>query len=249
MDTWEQLSNWPYFFHFSLVAIGCSCYPLPLSQSYRSSIAVVSGKVIAVESYPNDSSLLKVKFEVYESFKGIKIKEFFILNPDTAPTMCTIYLHPGEELLVYLYEDQILKKPFLSYCSRWFPLDYIQQDDEEIPLLKQLKQLDLGYASTFEVDFRSSDFSSGLWKLKTSSSTPAYAVFEVSVDRLNYWNDVQVLKGFGTKLDEELIDNLENTKWFFDDFSDNETPTVCRFFIILKNSQYPNSMNYHLSVF
>ncbi|GMQ27095.1 hypothetical protein Aoki45_37780 [Algoriphagus sp. oki45] len=227
-----------------LVSVGiwaCDCSWWHLDNAYRNSSFVVSGKISSIKNYENDPTLFKVSIEVYEEFKGKNLKEFFVNNPDKVGGMCHPYLKVGEELLVYLYpiENGL---PFLGYCSRYFPLDYVKTQSPELEILTILKNSKINYTSSFRVEeilFESrkeNDFFSRLSGLKSNPSIPPYGIFEIEYHHLFGRSTARIIRGFGNNLDPTLIKWLENTSWELYDYSQElklSSPT--KFILVLEN--------------
>jgi hypothetical protein len=212
-----------------------------LDNAYRNSSSVASGRVTSLDIHQKDSSLIRVSFEIYEEFKGKNLKEFFIDNPDEVGGMCHPYLKVGEELLVYLYplENGL---PFLGYCSRYFPLDYVKKQSRELEILEILKKSGLDYSSSFSVEEilfeerKENDFFSRLSRLKSNPSIPPFGIFEVEYHHLLGRSKARTIRGFGKNLDPILMKWLENSSWELFDYSQElklSSPT--KFILVLEN--------------
>lgn len=230
-----------FLFLVSISAWACDCSWWHLDNAYRNSSYVVSGRIASMKNYEKDPTLIKVSIEIYEEFKGKNLKEFFVDNPDKVGGMCHPYLSVGEELVVYLYplENGL---PFLGYCSRYFPLDYVNNQSPELEILKILKNSEVNYTSSFwveEILFESrkeNDFFSRLSRLKSNPSIPPYGIFEVEYHHLFGRSTARTIRGFGKNLDPILMNWLENSSWELFDYSQElklSSPT--KFILVLKN--------------
>ncbi len=128
--------------------LACDCANIRFDEAFRRSSHVASGKVIEISSYEVDPNLLKVKFEVYEEFKGSDLNEFYIQDPQKADGMCHVYLKKGQELLVYL-SSLDGGFPSYGYCSRNFSLNSLKSHPEEIEILRRVKEKGINYTSIF----------------------------------------------------------------------------------------------------
>ncbi|EAZ80996.1 hypothetical protein [Algoriphagus machipongonensis] len=88
-------------FLFISKLIACECANVRFDEAFRRSSHIASGKVLEISSYDIDPTLLQVKFEIYEEFKGSGLNEFYISDPQKADGMYHVYLKKGQELLVY----------------------------------------------------------------------------------------------------------------------------------------------------
>lgn len=230
-----------FIFFYSASAWACSCSLWHLDNAYRNSSSIASGRVTSLDIYEKNSSLIRVSFEIYEEFKGKNLKEFFMHNPDEVGGMCHPYLKVGEELLVYLYplENDL---PFLGYCSRYFPLDYVKNQGPELQILSILKNSGINYTSSFSVEeilFESrkeNDLFSRLSSLKSNPTIPPFGIFEVEYHHLFGRSTARTIRGFGKNLDPILINWLENSSWELNDYSQElklSSPT--KFILVLKN--------------
>lgn len=228
-------------FFVSVTSWACSCSWWHLDNAYRNSSFVVSGRIVSMKNYEKDPTLIKVSIEIYEEFKGKNLKEFFVNDPDKVGGMCHPYLKVGEELLVYLYplENDL---PFLGYCSRYFPLDYVKNQGPELQILRILKNSGINYTSSFsveEISFESrkeNDFFSRLSGLKPNPSIPPFGIFEVEYHHLFGRSTARTIRGFGKNLDPILMKWLESSSWELFDYSQElklSSPT--KFILVLEN--------------
>lgn len=194
-----------------------------------------------MKNYEKDSSLIRVSIEIYEEFKGNNLKDFFIHDPDKVDGMCHPFLKVGEELLVYLYpiENGL---PFLGYCSRYFPLEYVKNHSPELEILKILKNLGVNFTSSFwveEILFESrkeNDFFSRLAGLKSNPSIPPFGIFEVEYHHLFGRSTARIIRGFGENLDPILKKWLENSSWELFDYSQELKLSIPnKFILVLEN--------------
>lgn len=194
-----------------------------------------------MKNYEKDSTLIRVSIEIYEEFKGNNLKDFFIHDPDKVDGMCHPFLKVGEELLVYLYpiENGL---PFLGYCSRYFPLDYVKNQSPELEILKILKNSGVNYTSSFwveEILFESrkeNDFFSLLAGLKSNPSIPPFGIFEVEYHHLFGRSTARIIRGFGENLDPILKKWLENSSWELFDYSQELKLSIPnKFILVLEN--------------
>ncbi len=241
------------FFSFLLFLISgtgwaCDCSLWHLDNAYRNSSSVVSGRITSLIPYEKDSTLIKVSFEIYEEFKGKNLKEFFIDNPKKVGGMCHPYLSIGQELLVYLYplENGLL---YLTYCSRYFPLDYVKNQSRELEILTVIKNSELSYTSFFSVEDivikgrNEDDFFSRLSRLRSNPSIPSFGIFEVEYHHLFSRSKARTIRGFGKNLDPILIKWLEYSSWELFDEQGKQLPTPAKFILVLKN-EYSVSGNF-----
>ncbi len=245
------------FFSFLLLFISgvgwaCDCSFWHLDNAYRNSSSVVSGRITSLVPNEKDSTLLKVSFEVYEEFKGKNLKEFFIDNPNKVGGMCHPYLRIDQELLVYLYllENGL---PYLGYCSRYFPLDYVKNQSNELEILKVLKNSGLSYTSFFAVEDivikgrKEDDFFSRLSGLRSNPSIPSFGIFEVEHHHLFSRSKARTIRGFGKNLDPILIKWLENSSWELFNDREKQLPTPAKFILVLKNQYYAEGNFFEIS--
>lgn len=173
--------------------------------------------------------------------RGENLKDFFIHDPDKVVEMCHPFLKVGEELLVYLYpiENGL---PFLGYCSRYFPLEYVKNQSPELEILKILKNSGVNYTSSFwveEILFESrkeNDFFSQLAGLKSNPSIPPFGTFEVEYHHLFGRLTARIIRGFGENLDPILKKWLENSSWELFDYSQElKLSSPNKFILVLEN--------------
>ncbi|MDR7129463.1 hypothetical protein J2X69_001800 [Algoriphagus sp. 4150] len=224
--------------------IACQCSYPRLGDSYRFATSVISGKIIGVSTYEKDEALLRITMDVYEEFKGSGLKEFYIFDPEKADGMCNVYLHEDQEILVYLekYENGLT---MTGYCSRMFPLKYMDKYPLELEILRKIKENDLSYISRFTVDTYQNDFFSKLSRIESNGSIPKIGIFEVQLDRLNYWTDVNVIEGFQEDIDLKILKLIKESEWILDNYySEGPIPILAKFFLVIENDYWQMSGSY-----
>lgn len=227
-------------------SIACTCNSPSLDDSYRFSTNVISGVITDVSTYEKDETLLRITMDVYEEFKGSNLTEFYILDPKKAEGMCHLYLLEGQEILVYLakFENGLV---MTGYCSRNFPLKYLNKYPLELEILRKVKQYNLSYTSMFFVDNFQNEFFRQLSGIDTNESIPNIGIFEVEVDMLNYWTDARVIEGFGKDIDQKILELLKESKWELDNYySYIPIPTLAKFFIVIENEYWETNDTFYL---
>lgn len=221
-------------------AIPCSFDEHRLDESYRNSNVVISGKVISVSTYSLDSTLFRVEFEPYETFKGKPIKEFFIENPRYAESMCVPYFNEGDEILIFTS-----KLPnnlnYVGYAYRKFPLDYLKVYPQELEILRMLKEINWTETTSFNLNYRESDFFEKLFWLDSYPTISEAAILEVTVDPWNHLIDTRFLIGFDPELDEKIIEFAENSTWSFEHYWGKSHYHLYKFIVVLENEMSPIS--------
>jgi hypothetical protein len=221
-------------FLISFQAIPCSFDEHRLDEAYRNSNVVISGKVISVSTYSLDSTLLRVEFEPYETFKGKPIQEFFIENPRYARSMCVPYFNDGDEILIYS-----TKLPnslnYVGYGDRKFPLNYLKIYPRELEILRALRELDWTETTSFNLNYRKSDFFDKLFWFESNSTITEVAILEVTFDPWNYLTDARFLIGFDPELDEKIIEFAEKSTWSFEHYGHQSHYHLYKFIVVLKN--------------
>jgi hypothetical protein len=121
-------------------ALACFCAGLPLSESYKKSDAIFSGKVVEIRKFNKDFQVSKIrtmsievteyKFEINKSFLGLdKTKTVSIFNNGTS---CDFYFTKDETYLVWTYRDK-RKDLVTNVCM---PTKLLEEAVEEMDFLK-----------------------------------------------------------------------------------------------------------------
>tara|TARA_R110002072_G_scaffold21664_1_gene76524 strand:- start:54043 stop:54672 length:630 start_codon:yes stop_codon:yes gene_type:complete len=200
---------------------------------------VATGKIVKNREIVDDNR--RVDFEVYELFKGSGLNSFIVFGENSP---CGLSFEDGEEILVFAYENE--GQIGVSFCARYFSLKDLKNYPMELEILRSLKANKISYSNTFSVETYGNEFFKKIESLNPSSDDPQFAIFEVVIDKLNFWVDVKVVEGFAKELDEQLLKLMEDSDWELEDYSGNPIPALSKFVLVIENSYDKNSGSFQL---
>jgi hypothetical protein len=111
----------------SLEAFACSCAPNPPpDQALTQAGAVFLGRALKVKPPAAPQGMVRVRFEVERTWKGIKNRHIVVETWDSS-SMCGTAFTQGESYLVYAHADS-QGKLRTSLCSRTRPESDAEED-------------------------------------------------------------------------------------------------------------------------
>ncbi len=200
-----------------------------ISESYVAADFVARFKILKV--YPNqgEEAYFKADIEILEQFKGSKIESIYIggRSDGKLGTSCDVFYPEGSDLLV-----AIRAKPdgriVIGMCT--YTINFKNKRKDNLLELETIMFMDKHYHD-LTIPYRSiisSNFHEFLFSKSGIEPKEKFAVFEVLLhdDQINA-SEVKIMKGFGGKIDSQIVDELKKSSWdirFYEDDSKIEGP-------------------------
>ncbi len=195
-------------------ALACKCDMPSITDSYVAADFVARFEIIQV--YPNEGeeNIYKADIKILEQFKGPKIESIYIggRSDGKLGTSCDVFYPEGSDLLVAARAKPDGRIVF-GMCS--FTIDFKnkrkdnQLEMETIMFMnKHYRDLTIPYLPII-----SSNFHEFLFSKSGIKQNEKFAIFEVLLDDQVNASEVKTMKGFGGKIDSEIVDELSKSSW------------------------------------
>ncbi len=232
------------FLLFFLLAItssfACTCDPPPITVKYMRSDFVAKIKILKNYKSEGKAELYKADILIEELYKGEPLKSIYVEGRNTDNDLdigssCAIFIEEETELIAYGSKDN-KGRITIGMCSGLVYLTGIYKENgtREIEILRTLKENNISY--TNNINIRPKE---GLLRLKMFSGIElkkSFAIYEITFSSKMKVKNVREISGFENKIDNKLIQIIQNTNMKLSDTYEN-----CK--VLLGIFYYPKERN------
>ncbi|WP_031428327.1 hypothetical protein [Flavimarina sp. Hel_I_48] len=202
-------------YFFSIGVFACTCDEPKITEKYIESDFVA--KATIVKNYKNESSieLYKADIIISEIFKGEKLKSIYVAGRSDGGmgSSCELFIPENTELVIYARKRKDGKYS-VGLCSGLLYLNNrnLKRQRGELNILRMFNSKNIEF--TDKVSYREKGkLHNNLEQFKGIELEKNYAVYEITFASDLTIKNVVEISGFGTSIDQKLIDILKKTEW------------------------------------
>jgi len=202
-------------FLFSIGIFACTCEDPKITEKYIESDFVAKARIIKNYKNENSKELYKADILISELFKGEKLNSIYVAGRSDGRmgSSCAIFIPENTELIIYAQKNKDGKYS-VGMCSGLLYLSNrnVKRQKRELSILKMFKSENIEF--TDKVNYREkAKLHKNLEQFKGIELEKNYGIYEITFESDLTIKDVAEVSGFGTPIDQKLIEIIKKTEW------------------------------------